>query len=351
MNTTFPHSSSFAVAPSLTQATDTWREWDDFAHSHPHGGFMQASWWADFRVQSGYTYFAAVVRQAGEVVGGALVHRFETSAVDAFYYIPDGPLLPGERELAEATFAVILAEIEARRSDDTHRISHLRIEPRWQTLPSFVHSFVARAPLEDPYMEPRSTLCVPLDLRDDELLAQMKPKGRYNTRLAQRQGVAVVEDTTAEGLEDFLAIYEEMADRQGVEEKPREYFEDLLSMIALEARGALYFAEYRGERIASALVLHFGDRATYFFGGSVYRHRALMAPYLLHFEIMRRSRERGLRCYDLWGIAPAGSDDDHPWYGFSAFKRKLGGHDVVLVPTLDRVLDEAAYGRFCERDW
>jgi hypothetical protein len=53
--------------------------------------------------------------------------------------------------------------------------------------------------------------------------------------------------------------------------------------------------------------------------------------------------------YDLWGVAPP-DRPDHSWQQISAFKRKFGGDEIALVPTLDLVLDRAAYDRFREVD-
>jgi lipid II:glycine glycyltransferase (peptidoglycan interpeptide bridge formation enzyme) len=62
----------------------------------------------------------------------------------------------------------------------------------------------------------------PTNLRPPEaaILAQMKQKGRYNVRVAQRHGVTVVEDASNAGLADFLRIYEDTAGRQALKPKP-----------------------------------------------------------------------------------------------------------------------------------
>jgi len=180
----------------------------------------------------------------------------------------------------------------------------------------------------------------------------MKTKGRYNIRVAQRHGVTVIEDTSDQGLADFLRIYKRTAVRQELNEKPPRYFRTLVSMLSSLRHVSLFFAEYQGRRIATALVVYFGKRATYFYGGSLARHRRVMAPYLLHFEIMRRAKALGLEWYDLWGIAPP-NEPDHPWRDFTVFKAKFGGVEVHLVRTLDYVYDEAAYDRYVagERDF
>jgi lipid II:glycine glycyltransferase (peptidoglycan interpeptide bridge formation enzyme) len=173
----------------------------------------------------------------------------------------------------------------------------------------------------------------------------MKPKGRYNIRVAQKHGVAVIEDTSDQGVVDFLRIQRRTAVRQGIETKPPGYFRNLVSLISSAQKISVFFAEYRGRRLATALVVYFGRRATYFFGGSLALHRGVMAPYLLHFEIMRSAKALGYEWYDFWGVAPE-DEPDHPWQNISVFKRKFGGVELALVPTLDYIYDPAAYDHY-----
>ncbi|NML15640.1 lipid II:glycine glycyltransferase FemX [Azohydromonas caseinilytica] len=323
---------------------ERWQAWDRFLQQTPDAGFMQSSWWARFRAPLGFGHFGLTLRDGDAIVGGALVARCQTAPGECFYYVQDGPVLPPDAADAAQVFEAFLQRVERERAADSDIVSHLRIEPRWSALPGFVRGFQPADTDDDLFNEPRRTLCIDLDGDDAALLAQMKPKGRYNIRVAQRHGVAVVEDSSGQGLADFVRIQRRTALRQGIDTKPPGYFKALLAA-APPGQASLHFAEYRGRRIAAALVIRFGLRATYFFGGSLALHRPVMAPYLLHFEIMRSVRAAGCRSYDLWGIAPE-DEPEHPWQAISAFKRKLGGHELALVPTLDLVLDAAAYRRY-----
>ena len=336
-----PLSESLAAAPA---PVDRWAAWDRFLEATPAAGFMQASWWADFRATVGYRHFAAILKGGDGILGGAMVQRFLHRSGCAFYYIQDGPVLPRDPSLAEDVLEATLAVIDEHRRTEKAKVSHLRIEPRWERLDTVLPGFepIAR---RDRYVEPRNTLLIDLRPSPPEILAGMKPKGRYNVSVARRHGVSIVEDTSPHGLEDFQRIYHDTAVRQGFRPKPRAYFESLLALAAAGRRAALHFAEHDGLRIAAALVVRFGARATYFYGGSLAERRHVMAPYLLHFEIMVRAREAGCECYDLWGVAPAG-DSAHAWAGISVFKRQFGGREVALVATSDCVYDRSAYMRY-----
>lgn len=328
--------------PPAPPGADRWKAWDSFLEAAPGAGFMQSSWWADFRATTGYGHFGVVVKDRGAIVGGAVVLRFSWADESCFYYMPEGPVLPGGEAAAGEVFEAVLADVEARRRAEGRTVSHLRMEPRWPRLPGFVRGFRAVPAFRDIYMEPRNTLCVDLRPSEEAILARMKQKGRYSVRVAQRHGVSVVEGTSGRDIEDFLAIYGETAARQGLDAKPPEYFQALVPMLSSLGRGSVFFAEHQGERLAAAVVVRFGRRATYFFGGSLGSRRHVMAPYLLQFEIMRWAKALGCEWYDLWGVAPEG-EPDHPWRSISVFKRKFGGQEVGLVPTLDYVYDPAAY--------
>jgi len=327
------------------ESTDRWNAWDRFVESTPDSGFMQSSWWADFRAASEFEHFGIILKGANGIVGGALVLKYPWAPDRWFYYIPEGPVLPGDEEMASEVFQAVLESLEERRKSEPGAVSHLRIEPRWQQLPGFVRDFRIIPPFMDRFREPRNTLCVDLRPAEEAILVQMKPKGRYNIRLAQRHGVSVIEDYSDKGAEDFVRIYRRTAARQEMAGKPAWYFRDLIALLASRQQGSVFFAEYKGRRLATALVVYFGRRATYFFGGSLAWHRRVMAPYLLHFEIMRQAKTRGHDWYDLWGVAPE-SEPGHRWANISVFKRKFGGEDVKLVPTMDRIYDMAAYNDY-----
>jgi peptidoglycan pentaglycine glycine transferase (the first glycine) len=331
------------VSP-VTCETDRWTAWDRFLESVHQAGFMQSSWWADFRATAGFGHFGITLKDQGAIVGGALALRFSYAPQRCFYYIQDGPVLPDSESARSEVFEAILEAIEERRQSETETVSHLRIEPRWPHLPAFVRGF-QRPACSDKYREPRNTLCVELRHSEETILAQMKPKGRYNIRVAQRHGVSVFEDTSKQGVTDFLRIYKRTALRQGLKAKPPGYFRTLVSLLMPLKRVSIVFAEYGGRRLATAMVVFFGRRATYFFGGSLARDRHVMAPYLLHFEAIRRAKAMGCEWYDFWGVAPR-NEPHHPWHRIGEFKRKFGGVEVNLVPTLDYVYDSAAYAQY-----
>lgn len=142
-------------------------------------------------------------------------------------------------------------------------VTHLRLEHRWTQLPDYVSGFVEF----NGWLEPRTTVYVDLSLSESELLMQMKYNGRSRVRTAINKGVTVVEDTSTVAVTDFLMLYHGTMDRKGLESMNTDYHRDLVSTLVKHGAGSLYFAEFDGQRVATALVVYWGERATYFFAG------------------------------------------------------------------------------------
>ncbi len=305
---------------------------------------MQSAAWIRCRAEDGYDHFALMLRDENNfLVGGAIVGRWEYGDSQAFYYIQEGPLLPDEPELAAAVMNAVMTRLAQLRGDDTALVSHLRIEPRRSNWPDSAAAGFQAPWFDDRFREPRQTSCVNLRTSEQDRLQAMKPKGRYNVGLARRAGVTVVEDNSERGLDDFLAIRDDTARRQDLNRRSRDYFEKIRGEFGPQAH--FFFAELDKRRLACALVIRFGNHATYFYGGSLNERRDAMAPYLLHHQIMNSMARADCVSYDLWGTSPA-DQPGHAWAGISTFKRKFGGTELIHVPTQDYIYDRAAYARF-----
>ncbi|ACL63141.1 lipid II:glycine glycyltransferase FemX [Methylobacterium nodulans] len=327
---------------------DRWKTWDAFIEQRADPGFRQLSWYTSLQVARGWEQFGTVLRYGDAIIGGAMVLARSFAPGKCYYIVPDGPIFLEEDSPSEQeqVFRTVMSFIERKRQTEQRVVSHLCINPRWEHVPEFVTGFRKSSHY---YGTPRDTLYIDLTSSESAILAQMKPKGRYNIRVAQRYGVSVVEDVSSKGIEDFLAVYRETFDRRRKDGRSSGYFHNLIPRLLAADRGSIFFSEYQGTRIATALVVYSGRMATYYYGGSRDVHRNVMAPYLLHFEIMRTAKSRGCLSYDLFGVTPQGAPSDG-WQNFSIFKRKFGGREVRFVPTLEHIYDPAAYQEWKEAE-
>lgn len=190
------------------------------------------------------------------------------------------------------------------------------------------------------------TIVIDLAADDDQLLAAMKPKTRYNLRLAARQDIRV-EVAGADRLPAFYELYRVTARRNGFAAHGYEHFAAMFATPRTALDGlslALLLASYRGEIVAGAILSLCRDRATYLFGASSDEHRERMPSYAVQWEAIRFARARGCATYDLYGIAP--SQQLHPLAGVRRFKAGFGGRVVHRAGCWDFPLDADAYERF-----
>jgi lipid II:glycine glycyltransferase (peptidoglycan interpeptide bridge formation enzyme) len=190
-------------------------------------------------------------------------------------------------------------------------------------------------------VQPPDTVIINLELTEEEILAGMKPKWRYNIGLAQRKGVAVrcvtfeQPEFRAE-LESFYSIYQETAGRDGISIHPIEYYAALFEIAAdknYDVDARLYLASHEGENISGIVTLFYQGEATYLYGASSNKKRNLMAPHALQWQAMRDAKAAGCARYDLFGIPPGPPEEfpEHPMAGLWAFKTGFGG-EIVRRP-------------------
>lgn len=189
-------------------------------------------------------------------------------------------------------------------------------------------------------VQPQRTIILSLAAPEEQLLAAMHGKTRYNIRVAQKHGIKI-EAAGHENIGNFWNLIQKTAQRDQFSTHTKEYYHKLLLVSFAE----LFIAKYQGRIIAANIVLLHGERATYLHGASDYEYRSLMAPYLLHWRIMQHAKERGFLEYDLWGV------DEKKWPGVTRFKRGFGGREVEYIGSYDYVFQSFWYGLYSMKNF
>jgi len=203
-----------------------------------------------------------------------------------------------------------------------------------------------------PYdIEPSQTLILDITKSEEELLAQMHEKWRYNIRLAERKGVKVkfvISDIT--NFEYYFNEFYQLVDkgtseRKNIKHHPKDYYKKQLEINSEDIKFELFVAEYECKIIAANIVVLFGNRATYLHGATSSEHREVMAPHLLQWEQIKEAKKRGCSEYDFWGIVNEHTKDKRgqSWEGFTRFKKGFGGREVNYIGYWDYPLNKLWY--------
>jgi len=183
---------------------------------------------------------------------------------------------------------------------------------------------------------PENTLILDLKLNDEELLKQMKPKGRYNIRVAQRHKIKVFE---SDNIEDFYSLLNETTERDNFSGHNIEYYQTMLEVLGDKAK--LYLASTKNSKgkevvISGGIFIFMDEVCTYYYGASSNEYRNTMAPYLLQWHAISEARKKGFKYYDFLGIAPENTEN-HSLSGVTRFKKQFGGEHISYPSAKDIV--------------
>ncbi len=274
------------------------RVWDDFVCAHD-GHLLQSSAWGELKTRFGWTATRLALERAGEIIAAAQILFRRLPLGLRLAYVPRGPVV--DPYDGQALAALVEALSTTARA---HGAFALKLEPNWlddqlaRGLPAPLRGWRA-----GPGHQPQTTIHVDLTCDLDAILAQMKPKWRYNIRLSARKGVSVREGTTAD-LPLFYQLLQVTSARDRFAIHSLAYYRAAFDLLREHAR--LFIAEFQGEPLAAIFVTAFGKQAIYLYGASSNEHRECMPNHALHWAAIQWARTRGCACYDLWGIADGG---------------------------------------------
>ena len=282
--------------------------WDQFIQAHAlDGGFLQSWAWGDFQKSMGRSVVRlGIYAKEGEDVQAVVVMvRHALPLGFSYWYSPRGPVMGGSNVIAMRALDAITHYVHEQALP---RTLFWRLDaPLLNTAGSCI-SLQRLGFLKSPQeLQPKATLILDLSKSEEQLLAEMHQKTRYNIRLAEKRGVEAKEVSDVDA---FWSLLQETAQRDGFRTHAKEYYEKLLGV-----HTQLFIAEHEGKVLAAALVAFHNNWALYLHGASSSEQRDVMAPHLLHWRIMQEAKRRGCTKYDFWGV------DQHKWPGVTRFKQ------------------------------
>lgn len=175
-----------------------------------------------------------------------------------------------------------------------------------------------------------------LDLTPPEetLLKNMRKSTRYLIHQAEKNHeLAVAKSGEPADAQIYQKLSLKVAKRQQFTPFSYEFVRNEFEIFSRDKKSLFFFGKYRGEVVASALVI--------FWSGIGFYHQAALDPqyhripvaYLLQWEAIREAKKRGCRFYDFWGYVDPKSR--HPWAGPTLFKMGFGGEARLYMKTQD----------------
>jgi lipid II:glycine glycyltransferase (peptidoglycan interpeptide bridge formation enzyme) len=187
-----------------------------------------------------------------------------------------------------------------------------------------------------------TTFWIDLTISEEDLLKSFHSKTRYNIRLAQRNGVEIVEDNSDKAFEKYISLTRETVDRQGfyahTEKYHRlmwEHFHQSPITNHQPPIARLLTARYKREIITCWIIFVWKDVLYYPYGASTEKYKEVMANNLMLWEAIRFGKSLGLKTFDLWGREEG--------KGFTKFKEGYNPKVVEFLGTWDFVINKPFY--------
>lgn len=184
---------------------------------------------------------------------------------------------------------------------------------------------------------------IDLTKSEDELLAQMSQKTRYNIKIANRYGVTITHSTNDKDFETYLKLLFDTTKRQGFYLHSQNYHRKQWSLLKSTGMAEIFLATYQGQTLAAFMIFKLKDRLFYPYGASIDLHREVMAPNLLMWEAIKYGHSLGLKTFDMWGSLGPDANASQPGFGFHRFKQGYGGDLIQFVGTYDLVINPKLY--------
>ena len=350
--------------------------------------FLQSGFWGDFKAGFGWKPLHFTLEAGGRRSPLLVLLRGLGKGL-SFAYVPHGPAL--EPEPGEA--ADLLAGIgEALKNRLPATCLFVRFDPPWFLIEAKADEGGAddgdragsaaaatpqpgqpaegqgsprkrpeRPPVGAPLrraaadIQPPDTVLLNLSRSEEDILQGMKPKWRYNVRLAEKKGVAVEElsgEAALASLLEFYRLYVETSERDRIALHPEAYYAGLFSLSRIyDPEGGrrpdlrLWMAMHEGQALAAIITVFRGEEAVYLYGASSGEKRNLMPAYALQWAAIRAAKASGAKVYDFYGIPPV-DDPSHPMSGLYRFKTGFGGEIAHRAGSWDYPLRPAAYAAF-----
>ncbi|MEK7166965.1 MAG: peptidoglycan bridge formation glycyltransferase FemA/FemB family protein [Patescibacteria group bacterium] len=295
------------------------KEYNDFVKNYPNGNALQSWEWGELKEKFGWKTERFGFFENNILIGTVQCLFKKLPFGFKILYIPRGPVINFKNKNDWENFLIEIKKIAKEKKVDLIRIepeiAEVEIDLNFFKKNNFKKSAISYQPL--------NTMIVDLKKSEQEIWQkELNQKARYNTRLAERKGVKIIEEGNEKNIKEFYKLWEKTKLRQKISIRSEKYYKELFLIFPKE-NIHLFLAKYQEKFIAGLIIIFFGKKAIYLYAASDYEFHSLMPTYLVVWKAILKAKEKGCEIFDFWGVAPEGAEKNHPWEGITSFKQKF----------------------------
>lgn len=285
-------------------------------------------------------------------------HQTFTETADDFSYLavkhdtkmgpylnlPYGPSLKEDKKDAKIAKNSLKHSLESLKNlAKSENCFFVRVEP---TVP-FPEDYLKKLGLEKSQdIDPAHTWLLQLDDKtEEEILKGMESRKVRYWRNAGKKGVTLRKSKDPEEITILTNFLKTLGEKDNFNPQTESHLKNQLKT----GFATLYIADLESENekcpIAAALIYDSEDTRFYMHAATDFEHRNLMAGTVILIQMILDAKAEGKKYYDFWGITTS-EDKNHPWYGFTQYKKSFGGFERDYSGTYDYVLDKKKYNLY-----
>lgn len=248
-----------------------------------------------------------------------------------YLFCPYGPLLSSKNPLKSLSYALDALRSLARE----HNAFFARIEP---ITPLTSSSLTQLGLIKSHDLEPAHTWTLDLTQPTDILLGGIEKTKVRHHRNHQKKGISIRTTQDPEQITILTSLLQGVGQRDNFTPQDENHLKNQLK----SGFATLYIAEFESKPIAASLVYDHDSVRYYAHAATDDEHRKLMAGTILLVQMILDAQAQGAKVFDFWGITTS-EDKNHPWYGFTQYKKSFGGQQVDYSGTWDLPIKKLRY--------
>jgi hypothetical protein len=256
------------------------REWDDAISTHPDATIFHSTAWARVLVDT-YGHRPCYVQIS---LNGGLLALVPMMEVQSVLTRSRGVCLPFSDYCTPLTFSSFGHELV------TQKLQQIAHERCWSYFELRSHSIV---PVNTPASESYYGHFLDLRIGPEALISNFSSSVKRAVRKAQRSGLNVSIQSSADAMAQFYELHVRTRRRHGVPPQPRSFFINIQRHLISSGFGFIVLVECQKAPIAAAMFFKLRRHAIYKFGASDERLQELRANNLAMFEGIKYLAEGG----------------------------------------------------------
>lgn len=276
---------------------------------------QQTSAWQKLLQDFGHTTFFA------EQPDYTFLADLKYTPVGNYLYVPYGPCATTKSGFKKAYSHLI-------KLAQQHNAVFVRVEPQSSVSSSLLKELGAKKSHD---LNPADTWVLDLLGNNEEFLERLPHRLIRYHRTAANRGISITISRNPHDIHHLVKLQTQLAQTKNI----GTFSEKYLATELKQDFASLYLVRQNNDVIAAGLVFDDDDTRYNLQGAQSPEGARLHATGILTIQLILDARAKGLKYFDFWGIAPDNSPTNHPWAGFTKFKKSFDGKAIHYCGTWD----------------